>query len=210
MMKKDKIKDKIKDRSMVKVSDLKTADQIEEEARTDPEVRRELDRTALANDVAIRVIRYRADHGLSQTQLARKLGMHQQAIARLEAGDHEPSLSTLARLVRELGISFDIRITAEAVELSPETQEQPDSEAAAAAEFLRSAIPPAESPAEPGAGTGRDDPASFVNMSEPAEAHLARTPGATRAQVAAIVYTWRAITDPAAAGGFERDIRRRA
>lgn len=101
---------------MVRVSDLKTAAQVEEEARADPEVRRELDRTALANAVAIQVIGYRARHGLSQTQLARQLGMHQSAIARLEAGDHEPSLSTLARLARQLGVAFDILITPEAVE----------------------------------------------------------------------------------------------
>ena len=111
---------------MVRASDLKTAGQIEDEARADPKVRRELDRTALANAVAIRVISYRADHGLSQTQLARILGMHQSAVARLEAGDHEPSLATLARLARVLGISFDIRITPEAVELSPSTLEQPE------------------------------------------------------------------------------------
>jgi len=30
--------------------------------------------------------------------------MHQPAIARLEAGDHEPSLTTLARLARGLGV----------------------------------------------------------------------------------------------------------
>ncbi len=122
---------------MVRISDLKTAGQVEEEARVDPEVRRELDRTALANAVAIWVIRYRADHDLSQTQLGRKLGMHQSAVARLEAGDHEPSLSTLARLARELGIGFDIRITPEAVELSPSTSEQPETDAAVAADFWR-------------------------------------------------------------------------
>ena len=32
-------------------------------------------------------------------------------IARLEAGDHEPSLTTLARLSRALGIEFHIDIT---------------------------------------------------------------------------------------------------
>jgi transcriptional regulator with XRE-family HTH domain len=115
---------------MVKISDLKTASQVEEEARTDKEVRRELDRTALANAVAIEVIRYRADHGLSQTQLARKLEMHQSAIARLEAGDHEPSLSTLARLARELDIAFDIRITPEGVKLNSGAPERPTTETA--------------------------------------------------------------------------------
>jgi len=97
---------------MVKVSDLKTASQVTDElARANPEIRRELERTALANDVAIRIIRYRTEHGLSQTQLARQLGLHQSAIARLEGGDHEPSLATLGRLAKGLGTEFHIHIT---------------------------------------------------------------------------------------------------
>ena len=110
---------------MVKVSDLKSASQIADgEVKTNPAIRHEVERTALANAVAIRVIEYRADHDLSQTQLARQLGMHQSAIARLEAGDHEPSLSTLARLAKGLGTSFGINITPDGViELDPVQQE---------------------------------------------------------------------------------------
>jgi transcriptional regulator with XRE-family HTH domain len=113
---------------MVKVSDLKTASQIaEEEMEASPAIRREVERTALANAVAILVIEYRADHDLSQTQLARQLGMHQSAIARLEAGDHEPSLSTLARLAKGLGIDFQIDISPEGhVELRSAGQNQPE------------------------------------------------------------------------------------
>lgn len=97
--------------TMAKVSELKTAGQIAAEELADPEIRREYDRTALAHAIAMRVIGYRLDHGLSQTALARKLGMHQSAVARLEAGDHEPSLATLARLARGLGFRFEIDIT---------------------------------------------------------------------------------------------------
>ena len=79
---------------MPKVSELKTAAQIAAEELADPEIRREHDRTAFAHAVAMRVIGYRINNGLSQTGLARLLGMHQPAIARLEAGDHEPSLAT--------------------------------------------------------------------------------------------------------------------
>jgi predicted transcriptional regulator len=43
--------------------------------------------------------------------------VHQPAIARLEAGDHEPSLATLSRLARVLGLEFHIDITAHSVEL---------------------------------------------------------------------------------------------
>lgn len=96
---------------MTKLLDLNTASQIAAEELLDPEIRREQERTALAHAVAMRVIAYRIDHGMSQTGLARLLGMHQPAIARLEAGDHEPSLATLSRLARVLGIEFHIDIT---------------------------------------------------------------------------------------------------
>jgi ribosome-binding protein aMBF1 (putative translation factor) len=96
---------------MVKLSDLRTAEEIAAEELRDPRVRQEYERTAFANAVAVRVIRYRAEHGLSQSALARQLGMRQPAIARLEAGDHEPSLGTLARLARGLGIDLSIEIT---------------------------------------------------------------------------------------------------
>jgi DNA-binding XRE family transcriptional regulator len=102
---------------MVKLSELRTADEIAAEELRDPAVRYEYERTALANAVAIRVIRYRADNGLSQTALARQLGMSQPAIARLEAGDHEPSLAMLARLARGLGTDFSIDITPSSLEL---------------------------------------------------------------------------------------------
>ena len=99
---------------MPKVSELKTAAQIAAEELADPEIRREHERTALAHAVAMRVIGYRINNGLSQTGLARLLGMHQSAIARLEAGDHEPSLATLSRLARVLEVEFHIDITPDA------------------------------------------------------------------------------------------------
>jgi ribosome-binding protein aMBF1 (putative translation factor) len=102
---------------MPKLSDLKTASQIAAAELDDPEIRREHDRTALAHAVAMRVIEYRIDHGLSQTELARMLGMHQPAIARLEAGDHQPSLATLSRLARTLGVEFHIDITPDVFQL---------------------------------------------------------------------------------------------
>jgi transcriptional regulator with XRE-family HTH domain len=76
----------------------------------DPEYKREFERTKLANDVAVRVLAYRTKHRISQAELARRLGMRQPNIARLESGEHEPSLSTLARLSLILGLDFSIDI----------------------------------------------------------------------------------------------------
>lgn len=63
--------------------------------------------TAFARAVANRVIAYRAEHHLSQAALARRLGVSQGLIGRLELGEHEPKLSTLTR---ELGLRFAIDI----------------------------------------------------------------------------------------------------
>jgi len=102
---------------MPKLSELRSAADVRGDALRDPAVRAEYERTAFAHAVATRVIRYRVEHGLSQSALARRLGMHQPAIARLEAGDHEPSLTTLARLARGLGVEFHIDVTPETLEL---------------------------------------------------------------------------------------------
>ena len=78
---------------------------------------REYERTRFASDVAVRVVNYRAEQGLSQTALARMLGMHQPAIARLEAGEHEPSFTILSRLSQVLGEDFSVDITPDRMEL---------------------------------------------------------------------------------------------
>src|SRR5674536_259100 len=96
---------------MPKLSDLRTGRHVRDEDLRDPEIRAEYERTAFAHAVAMRVLKYRTDQGLSQSALGRELGIAQPAIARLEAGSHEPSLATLARLARGLGLEFHIDIT---------------------------------------------------------------------------------------------------
>jgi ribosome-binding protein aMBF1 (putative translation factor) len=76
----------------------------------EPEFRSIWERTALARAVAIEVIRYRSEHGLSQTALARRLGVSQAVVGRLELGEHEPKIATLSRLSWVLGLRFTIDI----------------------------------------------------------------------------------------------------
>src|SRR6266567_1155985 len=103
---------------MKKVSDLITAEKLHTCDLNDPEYRVEWERTHLAHEVAMRIISYRGEHRLTQTELARMLGMRQPHIARLEAGEHEPSLAMLSRLARVLGLEFHIDITRSALRLS--------------------------------------------------------------------------------------------
>ena len=96
----------------MKMSELIDSQVVLAESLNDPAVREEWDRTALARSVALRLVQYRAEHGLSQSALARRLEMKQPAIARLESGDHNPTIETLWRLARGLGIEFHIDVTA--------------------------------------------------------------------------------------------------
>lgn len=61
---------------VVRLADLPThEDVLAAHLDADPEYRRAWERTALARAVAVKVIAYRVEHGISQTRLARRLGM---------------------------------------------------------------------------------------------------------------------------------------
>jgi transcriptional regulator with XRE-family HTH domain len=94
----------------VKLTDLKTSEQVLAEELRDPDFKREWDRTALARAVALKVLAHRVDHSLSQRGLAKQLGMTQPQVARLEAAEHNPSIDTLARLAQTLDIEFAIDV----------------------------------------------------------------------------------------------------
>lgn len=96
----------------MKISELKTINEIAQEKReSDPEYRAEWDRTAFAREVAIAIVRYRTERGMSQRDLATATGLTQPAIARLETGDHAPSLATLVKLTRSTGLRFRFDIS---------------------------------------------------------------------------------------------------
>ena len=99
----------------MKVTNLSSSDNVLERQVSDPAIRAEWERTAIARAVAMRVVEYRVEHGLTQTALAGRLGMKQPAVARLEAGEHTPSFDTLSRLSSVLGIEFHIAVTPDGI-----------------------------------------------------------------------------------------------
>ena len=94
----------------MKLSQLKGHKQILEKDLKNPEFRKKWEQTALARAVALRLVSYRADNELSQTDLADKLGMKQPAIARLERGEKNPTWETLTRLSESLDVEFIVDI----------------------------------------------------------------------------------------------------
>ena len=104
---------------MAKLSDLKSIDDlIEEHREADPQFRQRWDKAGFARAVAATIIGYRAEHSLTQTQLAREVGTTQSVIGRLELGEHPPSLATLAKLTARTGLEFHLDITGGDVAMS--------------------------------------------------------------------------------------------
>jgi len=63
----------------------------------------------MLDSISIAVVDYRVSHGLSQKQLADKLGVSQAMVSKYESGDCNISLKALIELFDKLAISFDIR-----------------------------------------------------------------------------------------------------
>jgi transcriptional regulator with XRE-family HTH domain len=81
-----------------------------EEKLRDPEFAAEWQRTALAREFADVILSYRIDEKLSQRQLAKRLGVSQPRVAKLESGEHNPSVDTIISVVRQLGVEFAIDV----------------------------------------------------------------------------------------------------
>jgi DNA-binding XRE family transcriptional regulator len=88
-------------------------EEVERWKDADPDFRVEWDRLQLYREAADMVVVLRTRHGISQEELARRVGTSKSAIARLESGRHKPSMETLRRIAEAFGgrlvISFDIR-----------------------------------------------------------------------------------------------------
>jgi len=73
-------------------------------ARRSPAYRAEQERLAQFEALARLVIKHRAALGLSQQDLARRVGTSHSAISRIESGRPKTSVETLQRIARALGV----------------------------------------------------------------------------------------------------------
>lgn len=94
----------------MKLRDLISSEQVLANHLLEPAFKAEWDRTAVARAVALKVLAYRTEHGLSQRVLAQELSMTQPQVARIEAGEHNPTIDTLARIADALDIEFAIDV----------------------------------------------------------------------------------------------------
>ena len=90
----------------------KTLKAFKARALSRPDVRREYDR--LSDEFAFldEILKARAESGLSQAEVAARIGTTQSAVARLESagGGHSPSITTLQRYASALGYKVQVRL----------------------------------------------------------------------------------------------------
>lgn len=83
---------------------------VEEQLR-DPEFALLLKKAERDWDLALAIAFARQDAGLSQKQLAARVGTTQQQISRLERPGYRGSLTTLERVAQALGLEVEIKLT---------------------------------------------------------------------------------------------------
>ena len=78
-----------------------------------PGLKRAYDIPDPQHQLARQIIDARLKKGLSQTQLAKKIGSGQSSIARLESGDYNPSLKFLQRVARATDVKVKVSFESE-------------------------------------------------------------------------------------------------
>lgn len=80
-----------------------------------PEIRREYDKLKEEFELLDEILKARAEAGLTQAELAERIGTTQSAVARMETaiGKHSPSIATLKRYASALGYRLQLRLVKE-------------------------------------------------------------------------------------------------
>ena len=89
---------------------MKTLNDIKAELLADPATRAAYDALAPEFETARELVAARARAGLTQQQVAERMGTTQSTIARMESGKRPPSLRTVQRYAQALGCRAVVRI----------------------------------------------------------------------------------------------------
>ena len=106
---------KIARNRMKEVKDAKTLKDFKARVLARPDVRREYEGLREEFEILDEILRARAEAGLTQAELANRIGTTQSAVARLETamGKHSPSIGTLKRYASALGYRLQVRLVKE-------------------------------------------------------------------------------------------------
>lgn len=83
---------------------------LEKKLLSDPEVKKEYEKLTPRYAVISQVIAARLKRGMTQKDVAEKIGTKQSAIARLESGNVNPSLDLLEQIAQVMGYKLTIHL----------------------------------------------------------------------------------------------------
>jgi transcriptional regulator with XRE-family HTH domain len=89
---------------------VKTLQQMKTEMLASPETRKAYDALADEFGIARELIAARASMGLTQADVAQRMGTTQSAVARLESGKRSPSLRSVQRYAKAIGCRAVVRL----------------------------------------------------------------------------------------------------
>ncbi|MBU0457991.1 helix-turn-helix domain-containing protein [Patescibacteria group bacterium] len=75
---------------------------------TNKNTRKAYDKLAPEFTIAQTVIEHRIKEGLTQSELAKKVGTRQSAISRLESGNYNPSINFLEKVAKALNLNLTV------------------------------------------------------------------------------------------------------
>ncbi len=87
---------------------MRTWNSVKKQWLKDPAFKKEYDKLENRYAVIDKVIEARIKRKLTQTQLAKKIGTRQSAIARLESGSVNPSLDFMEKIASALGMRLNV------------------------------------------------------------------------------------------------------
>jgi transcriptional regulator with XRE-family HTH domain len=89
-----------------------THKQLRAKALRSSEVRAEFDKAAEEFGLLNEFLKARTEQGLTQAEVAERIGTTQSAVARMESGrgKHSPSVATLSKYAEALGCELEIRL----------------------------------------------------------------------------------------------------
>jgi len=92
-----------------------THEQLRAQALKRPEVTAEFEKQIEEFALLDEFLRARSEQGLTQAEVAERIGTTQSAVARMESGrgKHSPSLATLSKYAEALGCKLEVRLVRE-------------------------------------------------------------------------------------------------
>ncbi|EKD32927.1 MAG: transcriptional regulator, XRE family [uncultured bacterium] len=90
---------------------MKSFKQFKKAMLTDKAVRKAYDDLGPEFELIAAIIEKRLQKGLTQAELARKIGTKQSAIARLESGNYNPTVELLKKVAKALNARLEISIS---------------------------------------------------------------------------------------------------